>query len=371
MRIVGFRASSSGIATYTAELAKALARVDRVVLVAFGIDRSLKSELVSKGVSVLDLGPDPGWRFDVGGPFLAYGLLRRRVRRALGEGGYAVYTIPGFALGERRPGIVVAWGHLGFWQLLGVGAKWLPHLFKFVGVPNTSAYWLLDNWVFRRAETIVALTSWSFRHYSRRYGDRVVWIPPPVEPAPCSSPGDRLRLVFVSRDLGLPRKNLALVVRALSGLGPYLKKMSLTLVGEGGGRLADLVSRLRGRGLEVRLTGRLSRSETRRVLCSSDVLLYPSFYEELGYAVLEAMAAGLAVVASNVPPFDDFVAEGINGFLVDPVDPKPLSRVLAELVEHSDLLIKLKANSLSIVKNRFNPLAVARQFQKIILGKGR
>ena len=65
-----------------------------------------------------------------------------------------------------------------------------------------------------------------------------------------------------------------------------------------------------------------------------DMFVLPSLYEDLSSALIEAMAAGLPVVATRVGGTADLVHDGVNGLLVAPRDPAALaaaiSRVLAD-----------------------------------------
>jgi starch synthase len=70
------------------------------------------------------------------------------------------------------------------------------------------------------------------------------------------------------------------------------------------------------------------------VLGRSDVLLHPARWEGFGLALLEAMLAGLPVVATSVSSIPEIVADGETGLLVPPDDPAALraalERVLAD-----------------------------------------
>ena len=92
----------------------------------------------------------------------------------------------------------------------------------------------------------------------------------------------------------LPLKGVALAIRTLT----LLPEWHLVLCGDGPdrARLEKLARRLGVRG-RVRFLGRRSREEARRLMKDSgDVLIFPSLHDEGGFAVVEALAAGLPVV---------------------------------------------------------------------------
>jgi glycosyltransferase involved in cell wall biosynthesis len=79
----------------------------------------------------------------------------------------------------------------------------------------------------------------------------------------------------------------------------------------------------------VRLLGSLDDVAT--FLAGVDVLIMPSHNEGLPYALLEAMAAGCAIVASDVGGIPEVVQNGVHGRLVPPRDVERLGEVVAEL----------------------------------------
>ena len=84
----------------------------------------------------------------------------------------------------------------------------------------------------------------------------------------------------------------------------------------------------------MHFTGFVPHVQVPAVLRNVDMLVLPSRYENLSSALIEAMAAGLPVVATRVGGTADLVHDGVNGLLVAPRDPAALaaaiSRVLAD-----------------------------------------
>src|SRR5205823_2892935 len=67
------------------------------------------------------------------------------------------------------------------------------------------------------------------------------------------------------------------------------------------------------------------------------VLVHPARWEGFGLAVLEAMLAGLPVVASSVSSLPELVLDGQTGLLVPPGDPTALAQAVAGAVERPEL----------------------------------
>ena len=77
-----------------------------------------------------------------------------------------------------------------------------------------------------------------------------------------------------------------------------------------------------------------------RLLASSKVLALPSYSEGFPVVLLEALAAGLPVVASDVGGVADAVADGVTGFLIQPGDVASLASRIGDIL-HSDELARL------------------------------
>lgn len=95
---------------------------------------------------------------------------------------------------------------------------------------------------------------------------------------------------------------------------------------------SELAHLLRARGLEshVHLLG--ARQDIADLLAITDLFVLPSLWEGLPNSVLEAMAAGLPVIATNVDGCPEIVVDGRTGLLIPPADPEALAEAIAELL---------------------------------------
>jgi len=129
------------------------------------------------------------------------------------------------------------------------------------------------------------------------------------------NPDGRRLLITVARLS--PEKNLGFLIRAMARL-KHLKvpPFRLIILGEGAehARLAQLVTDLDLTD-DVRLLGRVPYEEVPAYLAVADIFVYASFSETQGMVILEAMAAGLPVVAVNASGIDAFVAHEKTGFV--------------------------------------------------------
>ena len=150
---------------------------------------------------------------------------------------------------------------------------------------------------------------------------------PVITPVP-SSEGPRL--LFVGR-LDEARKGLPVLVEAVPEILEAVPGARLTVVGGGSPRtLRRLPRALRDR---VELAGPLDDDGKARALADADVLVAPNTHgESFGVVLLEAMAAGAAVVASDLPAFRSVLGDGRYGAHFRAGDPEDLARVTVALL---------------------------------------
>ena len=123
-------------------------------------------------------------------------------------------------------------------------------------------------------------------------------------------------------------KGQDLAIEALAG--PGLERVILMLVGHGE-QEQELRRLARANDVESRVRFLGWRGDVPRLLATCDLCLLPSRWEGMPYVVLEAMAAGRAVLATRVDGARDLVRDGTTGRLVEPGSADAIGRALAEL----------------------------------------
>jgi glycogen(starch) synthase len=208
----------------------------------------------------------------------------------------------------------------------------------------------LERGTLRRADAVVVLTgrtAAALRDDGVPAG-RVHTIPSGFEPSLFEAGRDdafpaaaRPRIGYVGRLA--QQKRADLLVRAF---GRMREAASLVVVGDGPERdhVARLVrqSPVAGR---ITTTGFVEHAAVPGVLASLDVLVLPSAYEEMGSVLVEAMASGLPVVASDVGGIPEVVRDGETGLLVPPGNVAALAGALDRVVADPDLRARLAAGA--------------------------
>lgn len=98
----------------------------------------------------------------------------------------------------------------------------------------------------------------------------------------------------------------------------------------------------------------------------ADIYLSTSLFEGLSNSLMEAMAAGLPLVATDVGDNRFLVRDGYNGYLVTPGDIPLITMRLESMLKSEDLRIKLGDNSFNLIKNDFSEEKLLTSYLKFI-----
>lgn len=151
-----------------------------------------------------------------------------------------------------------------------------------------------------------------------------------------------------------PRKNLFALLDAWAPVAAALPAARLLVAG-GGPLLAALRRHAAARGVEasVAFTGYVPESEKADHFNLADVFFFPSSMEGFGLSVVEAMASGLPVVASDRGSIPELFTDGEGGFLCDPGAPARFTERLLLLLGDPALRAKLAAANVERTEQAF------------------
>jgi glycosyltransferase involved in cell wall biosynthesis len=161
---------------------------------------------------------------------------------------------------------------------------------------------------------------------------------------------DELQIVYLGRlDV---KKGVELLIRAVASVSPHLKVRCHFF---GDGYQKERFERLASdNNVSERIHFWGYSPDVRKWLHKFDVLVLPSFTEGMGIAILEAMAAGLPVIATNIGGIPEAVIDGETGYLVEPGDLNALAKRLEDLYRHKDKRVALGLAGKERVNHVFN-----------------
>ena len=233
--------------------------------------------------------------------------------------------------------------------------------------PNPRWHWWLQSLIHGRAERVVvpsASAAEVAREWSGVPSEKLRVIPNAVDVAQFGNLDPPLNVTplavgFIGRlD---PIKRLPDLIRAV---GLLRGRVRLDIFGDGSERpeLERLIRHLQLTEI-VTLHGVVPRPQD--ALRQIGLLVLPSKAEGFGLVLIEAMAAGVPVLATNVPGIRDVVRNGETGLLV-PCNPQALAAALERLVEHPELRARLAAGGREDVRQRFTWSAVLPQYRELL-----
>jgi glycosyltransferase involved in cell wall biosynthesis len=233
----------------------------------------------------------------------------------------------------------------------------------------------VSRWAHRRAKRVIAVSTPIERRLIEHDGvppNLVTLIPNAVTPASDEPPdpagalpdgGLEHPLIGVVARLQ-PEKGVATFLKAAVRVSEVSPQARFLVVGDGPlrGELLDLAEHL-GLSERVRFLG--YRSDSRALMELMDVLVVPSLTEGSPLIVLEAMAAGVPLVASAVGGIPDQVRHGREGILVPPDDPDALGEALGALLQDPAYARRLGEAGCRRTQNEFSHETLVRRIEGI------
>jgi colanic acid/amylovoran biosynthesis glycosyltransferase len=179
---------------------------------------------------------------------------------------------------------------------------------------------------------------------------------------------------FLQASRLVQKKGIATTLHAFNAFLAQYPKAVLIIAGEGpmSRELTELVGKLKIAD-RVSLPGFVSQEKLRELYYGSHIFLHPSEtgsdgnQEGIPNAMLEAMATGLPVFATNHGGIPEVIETGVNGILVAERDYEALSHALLEAVQDRDLLGRLARNGSEAVAAKFDQQNQLRRLEEIYL----
>lgn len=224
---------------------------------------------------------------------------------------------------------------------------------------------LFANRLIDRADSVIAVSRAIAAQVS---SGKVTVVPNGVDldrfhPSPTPTRTPR-KVLFVGRLIA--NKGPDTMLRAFAEVASAFPDSSLTMVGEGPMRrsLERLAYDLQ---LEDRVEFLGYRPDVERAMRQSDIFVRPSLVEGMPLTILEAMASGLPVVASNLPGIEEVIANGESGLLVEPGSHAEVGAAILDLMRDHSLRNRVASRARFRIETAFSWDVTATRTEEALL----
>jgi len=249
------------------------------------------------------------------------------------------------------------------------------HFFKGAPTKNWLIYYPIEKWLSKYTDVLITINKEDYQKAKKSFkSGRVEYIP--------GVGLDTKKLTNVTidksvkrKELGLPEdafvvlsvgelnknKNHETVIKALAKIND--RNIYYVICGQG-----PLENYLKNLIKEVRLEKQAHllgfRKDIAEICKASDMFAFPSLREGLSVALMEAMAAGLPVVCSDIRGNRDLIKDGEGGYLVKPDDVNNFAQNINNLLIYNEKRLAMAAYNIEAVKS-FDSNIVSKRMQEI------
>ncbi|KKU87217.1 MAG: Glycosyltransferase [Candidatus Gottesmanbacteria bacterium GW2011_GWA2_47_9] len=129
------------------------------------------------------------------------------------------------------------------------------------------------------------------------------------------------------------------------------------------------LARITGQGSRVKFLGHIPHYDISKYLHEADIFVRPSLSEGMGNSFIEAMAAGLPVIATPVGGIPDFLQDGKTGLFCEVNNPKSIADKVMEYINNPELTTRIVENANKMVRERYDWNLVAREMKERVFDK--
>ncbi len=252
------------------------------------------------------------------------------------------------------------------------------HFYKGAPLKNWIIYYPAEKWLSRCTGILITINKEDYNRAQRFKAKKIVYVPGigvdtvrfDDEPVNRAKKREELEIsndtiVLLSVGEMIKRKNHDTALKAISELKN--KNYIYLICGRGELEiyLKDLANKL-GVSDKVRFLG--FRDDIPEICVMSDIFIFPSYQEGLPVSTMEAMAAGLPVVCSNIRGNVDLIQDGEGGYLINPNDTNGFAEAIDKLAGDKELRETMRKNNLESVK-KFDIENVKKEMTKIYINE--
>jgi glycosyltransferase involved in cell wall biosynthesis len=164
------------------------------------------------------------------------------------------------------------------------------------------------------------------------------------------------------------RKGLFTLIESMPAVVRRFPRARFIISGKGqSDEMKKLVSHATRLGVKdnIIFTGYFPDSKLPKLYQAADVFAFSTFYENLPFAVLEALSSGLPVVTTNVGGIPEMIESGRNGFLVQPFNARELSDRVLYYLEHPAVASEMALLARKTILERFDWRLIVKKVLKV------
>jgi glycosyltransferase involved in cell wall biosynthesis len=164
------------------------------------------------------------------------------------------------------------------------------------------------------------------------------------------------------------RKGLFTLIESMPAVVRSFPRAKFIISGKGqSGELKKLVRHAARLGVKdnIIFTGYFPDRKLPKLYQAADVFAFSTFYENLPFAVLEALSSGLPVVTTNVGGIPEMIESGRNGFLVQPFNSRELSDRILYFLEHPSAASEMSFLARKTILERFDWRLIVKKVLKV------
>jgi glycosyltransferase involved in cell wall biosynthesis len=165
---------------------------------------------------------------------------------------------------------------------------------------------------------------------------------------------DRRIILYVGRLLAM--KGVDTLISAIPEILRRLGDGKFLFVFAGPGDCNRYLSKIKEMKIESSclFTGPLPKENVIRLMRNAEFVVVPSFIENASYTILESLACGVPVVASDVGGIPEVITDGYNGLLVEKGSPKAIANAIVKLLEDTPLKNLMGKNAQDTIQKKFS-----------------
>ncbi len=233
--------------------------------------------------------------------------------------------------------------------------------------------------VFKQADIITAISNYLADRGRKNSSAKVVVIPNGVSVEGFRKPDSSEESEMLRQELGYGSTDRIVITTSRlvekNGVGDLIEaltylneevKLIICGTGELEARYKELASS-KGLSHRVRFLGHIPHEALPSYLHFANIFCRPSLSEGLGSSFIEAMAAGLPVIATKVGGIPDFLIDGETGLFCEVKDPKSIAEKIQTLLDNLVLRSRIVANAERMAREKYDWEGIAEEMKKVFV----